>query len=72
MEDFTKLDCGCHVGFDIYHKPMWGKQCPKHSATEDMYEALKAISEGIERNQEIIGYGREQLLIKALSKANGE
>ena len=43
MEDFTKLDCGCYVGFDVYHKPMWGKQCPLHEASREMYEALKLV-----------------------------
>ena len=40
MEDFTELDCGCYVGFDVNHKPMWGKQCPLHKASKDMFEAL--------------------------------
>ena len=44
MENFTQLDCGCYVGFDVYHEPMWGKKCPLHEAAPAMYEALKELS----------------------------
>ena len=45
MEHFKKLDCGCYIGFDVNHKPMWGKQCSLHSASEAMYEALQSMVE---------------------------
>ena len=43
MEDFTRIKCGCYVGFDVHNKPMWGKQCPIHKAAPDMYKALKRL-----------------------------
>ena len=66
MEDFTKLDCGCYVGFDVYHKPMWGKQCPLHEASGAMYEALKEV-----RNYSGIHSIRvDDLIYKALALAD--
>lgn len=41
MENFTKMDCGCYVGFDVNHKPMWGKQCPLHKSAPLLYEACR-------------------------------
>lgn len=45
METFTKMACGCYVGFDVNHKPMWGKQCPLHDSAPKMYKVLKDIAE---------------------------
>jgi hypothetical protein len=41
------------------------------AAAPEMYEALKAIADGIKEGQEIIGQGRLEKLIAALSKAEG-
>ncbi len=51
MGYYTQLDCGCYVGFDVYHEPMWGKKCPLHEAAPAMYEALKKLIDFNWRNK---------------------
>ena len=86
MEEFTKLDCGCYVGFDVHHKPMWGKKCPKHNATDDLYEAFKGIllvaiphgkTDSMVFEKEYFGKfdvlgNRLEKAVEALSKAEGK
>ena len=70
MEGFAKLDCGCFVGFDVYHKPMWGKQCALHKSAPELYKALKEIYEGVGKGEECIDTSRFNLITKALQKAD--
>jgi len=73
MESFTKLDCGCYVGFDVHHKPIRGKQCPLHETASEMYQALKDITSRLKRLDKL--YSKDLNVIdkaeQALAKANG-
>lgn len=71
MENFTKLDCGCHVGFNVNHKPMWGKQCPLHEASKDMYEALRELASLADKQILPLQPSREKAK-QALGKAEGK
>ena len=42
------------------------------ASSPEMYEALKAIQQGIERGKERLGYGLEEQLNQAIAKAEGK
>jgi len=66
MEDFARMECGCYVGFNVRHKPMWGKQCPLHKSSPDLYEALRLIlKEGL---KDYTRWNAKQAIAKAEGK----
>jgi len=59
MAEFTKGECNC-------------ESCRLQRAAPAMYEALKAVYQGLKDGRERLGYGRIILIKKALSLADGK